>query len=45
VIDSAGCYVILTMAAGLVLSWQRAATGRWSAPAATHVLANTLALL
>jgi membrane protease YdiL (CAAX protease family) len=35
----------LDMAAGLVLSWQRAATGRWSVPAATHVLANTLALL
>ena len=35
----------LDLAAGLVLSWQRAATGRWSVPAATHVLANTLALL
>ncbi|HET7719108.1 MAG TPA: CPBP family glutamic-type intramembrane protease [Acidimicrobiales bacterium] len=35
----------LDLAAGLVLSWQRAATGRWSLPAATHVLANTLALL
>ncbi|MGH9265501.1 MAG: lysostaphin resistance A-like protein [Acidimicrobiales bacterium] len=35
----------LDLAAGLVLSWQRAASGRWSIPAATHVLANTLALL
>lgn len=35
----------LDVAAGLLLSWQRAATGRWSVPAATHVLANTLALL
>ena len=35
----------LDLAAGLLLSWQRAATGRWSVPAATHVVANTLALL
>ncbi len=35
----------LDLAAGLVLSWQRAASGRWSVPAATHVLANTLAYL
>ncbi len=35
----------LDLAAGLLLSWQRAATGRWSVPAATHVLANSLALL
>ena len=35
----------LDLAAGLVLSWQRAATGRWSVPAVTHVLANTLAVL
>ena len=35
----------LDLAAGLVLSWQRAASGRWSVPAATHVVANTLALL
>ena len=41
-----GLWVLpLDLAAGLVLSWQRAATGRWSVPAATHVLANTLALL
>jgi membrane protease YdiL (CAAX protease family) len=35
----------LDLAAGLILSWQRSATGRWSVPAVTHVLANTLALL
>jgi membrane protease YdiL (CAAX protease family) len=35
----------LDLAAGLVLSWQRAASGRWSVPAATHVVANTLAVL
>jgi membrane protease YdiL (CAAX protease family) len=41
-----GLWVLpLDLAAGLVLSWQRAATGRWSVPAATHVFANTLALL
>ena len=40
-----GLWVLpLDLAAGLVLSWQRAATGRWSVPAATHVVANTLAL-
>jgi membrane protease YdiL (CAAX protease family) len=35
----------LDLAAGLVLGWQRAATGRWSVPAATHVAANVLAVL
>jgi membrane protease YdiL (CAAX protease family) len=35
----------LDLAAGLLLSWQRAASGRWWVPAATHVLANALALL
>jgi membrane protease YdiL (CAAX protease family) len=34
----------LDLAAGLVLGWQRSATGRWSAPAVTHVLANLLVL-
>jgi len=33
------------LAAGLLLSWQRAASGRWSVPAATHVFANVLALV
>jgi hypothetical protein len=32
----------LDLAAGLILSWQRAATGRWTVPAATHVAANVL---
>ena len=35
----------LDLAAGLLLSWQRAATGRWSVPAVTHVAANLLAAL
>jgi Type II CAAX prenyl endopeptidase Rce1-like len=35
----------LDLAAGLLLSWQRAATGRWTVPAATHVAANLLAAL
>jgi membrane protease YdiL (CAAX protease family) len=35
----------LDLAAGLLLSWQRAASGQWSVPAATHVVANSLALL
>ena len=41
-----GLWVLpLDLAAGLLLSWQRAASGRWSVPAVTHVLANSLALL
>lgn len=32
----------LDLAAGLVLSWQRWASGRWSVPAVTHVAANVL---
>ena len=35
----------LDLAAGLVFSWQRWATGRWSVPAATHVVANVLVVL
>ena len=35
----------LDLAAGLLLSWQRAASGRWWVPAVTHVLANVLALV
>jgi membrane protease YdiL (CAAX protease family) len=34
----------LDLAAGLVLGWQRWATGSWAAPAATHVVANLLVL-
>jgi membrane protease YdiL (CAAX protease family) len=32
------------LGAGLLLSWQRWASGSWTAPAATHVAANLLAL-
>ena len=34
-----------TISAPAAVAAQRAATGRWSVPAATHVLANTLAFL
>jgi membrane protease YdiL (CAAX protease family) len=38
-----GWWVVpLDLAAGLVLSWQRAATGSWGVPAATHVAANVI---
>lgn len=41
-----GLWVLpLDLAAGLLLSWQRAASGRWTVPAATHVVANALAFL
>jgi membrane protease YdiL (CAAX protease family) len=32
-------------AAGLVLGWQRWATGSWTAPAATHVFANLIQIV
>jgi membrane protease YdiL (CAAX protease family) len=35
----------LDLAAGLVLSWQRWATGTWTVPAATHVVANLMVVL
>lgn len=35
----------LDLAAGLLLGWQRATTGSWSAPAITHVVANVLVVL
>jgi membrane protease YdiL (CAAX protease family) len=35
----------LDLAAGLVLGWQRWASGGWSVPAATHVAANVLAVV
>ena len=35
----------LDLAAGLLLGWQRWASGGWSVPAATHVAANLLAVL
>jgi membrane protease YdiL (CAAX protease family) len=33
------------LGAGLLLSWQRWASGGWAAPAATHVAANILAVI
>ena len=33
------------LGAGLLLSWQRWASGGWGAPAATHVVANLVAVL
>ena len=33
------------LGAGLLLSWQRAASGTWTVPAATHAAANVLAVL
>jgi membrane protease YdiL (CAAX protease family) len=35
----------IDVAAGLVLSWQRWATGSWTVPAATHVVANVLVVI
>lgn len=35
----------IDLAAGLVLSWQRWATGGWTVPALTHVAANVLVVL
>ena len=35
----------IDIAAGLLLSWQRAATGSWRASAVTHVAANLLVIL
>lgn len=35
----------IDLAAGLVFGWQRWASGTWTVPAATHVLANLLALV
>jgi membrane protease YdiL (CAAX protease family) len=41
-----GAWVLpLDLAAGLVLSWQRWATGSWAVPAVTHVVANLLVVL
>ena len=35
----------LDLAAGLVLSWQRWASGSWTAPAASHIAANLMTIL
>ena len=41
-----GLWVLpLDLAAGLVLGWQRQATGSWAVPAVTHVVANLLVVL
>jgi membrane protease YdiL (CAAX protease family) len=41
-----GLWVLpLDLAAGALLGWQRWATGSWTAPAVTHVIANLLVLL
>ena len=41
-----GLWVLpIDLAAGLVLSWQRWATGTWTVPAATHVVANLLVVI
>ena len=41
-----GAWVLpLDLAAGLLLSWQRWASGRWTVPAVTHAAANVLAVL
>jgi membrane protease YdiL (CAAX protease family) len=41
-----GAWVLpLDLAAGLVLGWQRWASGSWSVPAATHVVANVLVVI
>lgn len=37
--------IALDLAAGVLLGWQRWATGGWSAPAVTHAAANVLAYL
>ena len=41
-----GWWVVpLDIAAGLILGWQRAASGTWTVPAATHAVANLLVVL
>jgi membrane protease YdiL (CAAX protease family) len=35
----------IDLAAGLILGWQRWASGTWAVPAATHVVANLLIVL
>ena len=41
-----GAWVLpLDLAAGLLLSWQRWASGRWTVPAFTHAFANVVAVL
>jgi membrane protease YdiL (CAAX protease family) len=41
-----GAWVLpLDLAAGLLLGWQRRATGSWAVPAVAHVVANLLVVL
>jgi membrane protease YdiL (CAAX protease family) len=41
-----GLWVLpLDLAAGLLLGWQRRATGSWAVPAVTHAVANLLVVL
>ncbi|HZQ84842.1 MAG TPA: CPBP family intramembrane glutamic endopeptidase [Acidimicrobiales bacterium] len=41
-----GAWVLpIDLAAGALLSWQRWATGSWTVPAATHVIANLLVVM
>ena len=41
-----GLWVLpIDLAAGLILSWQRWASGTWRVPAVTHVLANVLVVI
>jgi hypothetical protein len=41
-----GFWVVpVDLAAGALLGWQRAVTGSWAVPAATHVIANLLVIL
>ena len=41
-----GLWVLpLDLAAGLLLGWQRQATGSWAVPAVTHAVANLLVVL
>jgi membrane protease YdiL (CAAX protease family) len=41
-----GSWVLpIDLAAGALLSWQRWATGSWTVPAATHVIANLLVVM
>lgn len=45
-LTSYGAWVLpIDLAAGLVLGWQRWASGSWRVPALTHVLANLLVVL
>jgi membrane protease YdiL (CAAX protease family) len=45
-ITTYGAWVVpIDLAAGVLFGWQRWATGSWSAPAATHVVANVLVVV